>query len=982
MRVTACGIVLLALATARAAEPLVWSLDRQADAVSAVNLQPGRVRDGRLCGWTSWDPFVFLKVAEEGFDATALTQLTLRLYSSAPADLLDIYYKSPDGRWCLGGKLPIVKGWAVYRVDLTRNAWRETLTGDVSRQWGGPSRRVNSFRIDPGNQAERWVMVDEVHLAPPEPGFAEGVTPEPAAAARLEKLTVPATVEAGSSVAVVADLAVTPPAARTGTAFLRLRQGATIMDLAEQPVTFGGDHLRVEGRLTTSRYWYPGDLSVEVGVYELEPDGGKLPKAALRFTNPRVGTTRPPVVKLQRVGGDPTIVVNGRPVPGMMYCSHGGLHLDYHREIAQAGLHVYSDWFGTSVGADQGHLAPDRYDYAEYDRYFAAILEVDPEAWFLPHLGVTAPNWWQELHKEECSQAESGRRYASSFASELWRRDSAEDLRRLLAHLRRAPYADRILGLIFYSGYTAEWQMWGTWEESRDDYSAPAVRAFRAYLKRLYGTDARLRRAWADPQATLAGAAPPDWQQRRPDSRQVLRDPRTEQPCIDYYTFISNLDGEALLHFAHVARQATGGTQLVGTYYAYLSAHGINQLDSGHCAAQRVFDSPDIDFLMSPPNYAFRAPGEVSTFMSATDSMRLRGKLWLNESDNRTYLSDPSAGFSRADNLPDTLGVFWREFAEMLCKRAAVSWFDMAGGWFSGPEVLAAIGQARRIAGADLRDRQPFQAEVGLFIDLGSIYHTRSTDALRRMILNQLCTMPKAGAPFDYCLLDDLERPWMPDYKLYVFLNAFRVDPAKRDAIQRKLRRSHATALFVYAPGWFGESGPSLDGVRKLTGIRVERDDVERSAQLQLIAGDPLAKGLDADRPLGAENVVQPLFYAADPNARMAARLSGSDRAGLVVKPNDGWTAVYSAAMDLPPGLMRNLARSAGVHIWLDSDDAVYADGRYVGVHAAGEGAKTVHLPRAAKVTELIGGRTLTVKGRDVALTLKKGETALLEVGR
>ena len=88
----------------------------------------------------------------------------------------------------------------------------------------------------------------------------------------------------------------------------------------------------------------------------------------------------------------------------------------------------------------------------------------------------------------------------------------------------------------------------------------------------------------------------------------------------------------------------------MGTYYAYLTAHGINQQDSGHLAARRVFDSPDIDFLMSPPNYWYRKPGEAGTFMSATDSFRLRGKLWLDESDHRTHLTDPGAGYGRADD--------------------------------------------------------------------------------------------------------------------------------------------------------------------------------------------------------------------------------------------------------------------------------------------------------------------------------------------
>ena len=100
-----------------------------------------------------------------------------------------------------------------------------------------------------------------------------------------------------------------------------------------------------------------------------------------------------------------------------------------------------------------------------------------------------------------------------------------------------------------------------------------------------------------------------------------MRDLKTERQAIDFYEFISNMDADALLYVARVVREATQGQSLVGTYYAYLTAHGINQQDSGHLAAQRVFDSPDIDFLMSPPNYWYRKPGEACTFMSASDSL-------------------------------------------------------------------------------------------------------------------------------------------------------------------------------------------------------------------------------------------------------------------------------------------------------------------------------------------------------------------------
>jgi hypothetical protein len=101
---------------------------------------------------------------------------------------------------------------------------------------------------------------------------------------------------------------------------------------------------------------------------------------------------------------------------------------------------------------------------------------------------------------------------------------------------------------------------------------------------------------------------------------------------------------------------------------------------------------------------------------------------------------------------------------------------------------------------------------------------------------------------------------------------------------------------------------------------------------------------------------------------------------GLVVKPMEGWTSVYSAAMQLPPPVMRNLARAAGAHIWLETDDALYTDGQFVGVHAASDGVKEVFFPGRYRVRERISGQTLTENATSVSIPMRRAETVLLEL--
>ena len=273
----------------------------------------------------------------------------------------------------------------------------------------------------------------------------------------------------------------------------------------------------------------------------------------------------------------------------------------------------------------------------------------------------------------------------------------------------------------------------------------------------------------------------------------MLRDPRAERQAIDFYEFISNMDADALLYFARIVREATAG-QVAGGHVLRLSHRPrINQQDSGHLAVRRVFDSPDIDFLMSPPNYWYRKPG---------------GGLHVHVG----HRFAPAARQALARRIgpphaPDRPGRRLRPGATPWTKRWACSGANsprcspsgppsVGSTWAAAgsrdPQVLAAMGQA---GGSCARacHAPAVRAEIGVFVDPQSFYWMRPTMANSALVLNQVVTMPQSGAPWDFCLLDDIADPWLPDYKLYVFLNAFYVDPAaaRGDPRQAQAQRRH-----------------------------------------------------------------------------------------------------------------------------------------------------------------------------------------------
>ena len=142
-----------------------WDFNDPAEVLGASNFATSEVKDGLFTGKTNWDPFLSLSVPNDGLDATRYTFLTIRIFSSAPGDVLDIYYSAPNGDASIGGSFPVAQGWAIYTVDLNKVGWRKTESSTPEAAvWGGREKKVNGLRLDPGNEADREIKLDWAEL--------------------------------------------------------------------------------------------------------------------------------------------------------------------------------------------------------------------------------------------------------------------------------------------------------------------------------------------------------------------------------------------------------------------------------------------------------------------------------------------------------------------------------------------------------------------------------------------------------------------------------------------------------------------------------------------------------------------------------------------------------------------------------------------------------------------------------------------------
>ena len=311
--------------------------------------------------------------------------------------------------------------------------------------------------------------------------------------------------------------------------------------------------------------------------------------------------------------------------------------------------------------------------------------------------------------------------------------------------------------------------------------------------------------------------------------------------------------------------------------------------------------------------------------------------------------------------------------------------------WYDDPEIKTLLGQLQ-----ELQQNQQDQAgssvsEVALFTSaaasvnrsLEKVFGKLYVDAFRQWI------MPGTSVPFDDYLLEDFAKV-ENDYKVYIFLNAHYIPAQLREQIRAKLATSNATALWFFAPGYNDEAGCSLANMKDLTGISfAKKDDYYGHFQVTTTNGfqygtqvnpEEFQKGLLWKKwPNNLEEYqFSPAIYAKDTNAEVLGTLDGLQQAGLVKKQTQGLTTYWSAAPLVPTPMLRQLFKEAGVNVYSNKKDVVFANSRFMAIMANDtEGERTLSLPQASRVTNALTKEVIG-SGDAISITTKQNETVLL----
>ena len=94
------------------------------------------------------------------------------------------------------------------------------------------------------------------------------------------------------------------------------------------------------------------------------------------------------------------------------------------------------------------------------------------------------------------------------------------------------------------------------------------------------------------------------------------------------------------------------------------------------------------------------------------------------------------------------------------------------------------------------------------------------------------------------------------------------------------------------------------------------------------------------------------------------------------------WTSIYVGTYLISSCVLRDAAREAKVHLYLETDDIVYHNRSLLGIHTATAGRKIIRLPKRCDVYDIFENKLVGKSIDRFETTLEAGKTVLYFTGQ
>ena len=679
-------------------------------------------------------------------------------------------------------------------------------------------------------------------------------------------------------------------------------------------------------------------------------------------------------------GFDPPIVENGKVKVYEPYA----VNVARHKAFSEKGIKVHSSILPS------GWIGVDRYDYKTTDEILESLFQECPDIYYLPRVKLNVPLEWCERYPEDVLVYRNGPRTAEeiralvgtekqdmlgfdspggehwingkwekranynglialqSFSSEQWRKDAGEALRRLVEHLENSKWADRIIGYHIAYGCCGETTVWGTWEKDlnrQGDYGINAVKNFLAFAK--------------ERGKTYEGIPIPDdrYELKTVDLDTLFYHTEKDKQNELYSRFVSETNADSIEHFCKVVK-TIAPTKLTGIFYGYI-VEVRNNCDSGHLAYDRIVNSPYIDFVSGPKGYCRVDPCGPGFGQAVCNSFNLK-KLWVDEIDNRTHLVNMEDE-SKAKDMAQTRGVYWREFSKNVSFNQGYWWMDLGGGWLDDDAIKNEIALMNETSKRLYRKPHKNVSEILVVIDDETMNRMRVVDALHATFFQKVGAIIKeCGAPISFYRLSDLKEMDLSQYKIAFFLNAFSVKKKEMQTILDKFSKT-THIVWNYTAGILTDDVFDVKNVKELTGFEIAEIAREIEIEGHKNCPFPLIHVVNTEE-------VEVLQRYNNGYIRVARRKDGSGRTMIM----------ESLPTDMTVESVRPLMEQAGVHFYSPSYCTVNADNRFLYLIAGKKTKSEIVLPERRNVVNLFTGEKFE-NVRKIPFDLEEGNGVCLE---